>query len=315
MEGQEALLATARALEIDRVAAEVVSRLEAQGISTILIKGATLATWLYDDGTARPYVDSDVLVPPDRFGDAVKVLGQIGFRPDALIGAMPDHGVPHAEPFSRPGDGAHLDLHRTLSGASAAPAAVWEMLDAACENGNVGGSAVRVPTLPARAMLCAFHAAQHGVESAKPLEDLSRAVDHASLDTWGEAANLAAGVGGVPALAAGLRLTASGSELADRLDLPSERLLQPAATPHSRGRIAYGFERLAREKSLFGKAALLAREAFPPPAFMRWWSPLARRGGLGLIAAYGRRLVWLTLQAGPSFAEWRRDRHSRQPDL
>jgi len=310
--GRDMLLATARALEVDRITAEVTTSLAGHGVQAILLKGATVATWLYDDGTPRSYVDSDVLVPPDRFADAVAVLRQRGFTADRPSGPLPDHGVPHAEPFSRSTDAAQVDLHRTVSGASAPPEAIWALLADACVPGQVGGAEVQVPNIAARAMLCAFHAAQHGPEVAQPLEDLRRAVDREPLETWREAARLAASVGGVPSLASGLRLTPAGSVVADRLGLPSERLVQLASTPRAPARIAYGFERLSREKGAIAKGTLLAREAFPSPDFMRWWSPLARRGTAGLVAAYGRRLLWLAAQAGPSYHAWRRDQPDRR---
>jgi hypothetical protein len=70
-------------------------------------------------------------------------------------------------------------------------------------------------------------------------------------------------------------------------------------------------ERLHRTRGARARAGLLLREALPSPEFMRWWSPLARHGRLGLAAAYGRRWLWLLAHAGPSVRTWRRAR--REP--
>ena len=70
---------TALALAIDAVTAQVVTALRANGIRPLLLKGPSIAGWLYGDGAARPYGDSDLLVasgerspdtripPPRRF--------------------------------------------------------------------------------------------------------------------------------------------------------------------------------------------------------------------------------------------------------
>ncbi|MDQ4145916.1 MAG: nucleotidyltransferase family protein, partial [Actinomycetota bacterium] len=73
------LVAAARALRLDRVAGITVDRLRAAGVPSILLKGATIATWLYDDGHPRPYRDVDLLVSPLDAERAKEVLGKLGF--------------------------------------------------------------------------------------------------------------------------------------------------------------------------------------------------------------------------------------------
>jgi hypothetical protein len=302
-----ALLATARALETDRVTAEVVSRFAQLGIDALLIKGPTLATWLYADGDVRPYVDSDLMVPPDAFQRAEAALVDLGFQIDpAEPDTLPDHGIPHAETFRRAGSPA-IDLHRAPSGASVAPSTAWKVLSEHSESMLIGGLDVRVPTPPARALICAFHAAQHGSGVAKPLEDLRRAVACPKA-IWDEAVEIAARLGGIPSLVVGLRMTPAGAALADELGLPSARLAESAISPDSRARLALGFDRLAQQQGIRAKAFMLMNELFPEPDFMRWRSPLARRGPFGLVMAYVRRAGWLFTRLGASVALWRRDR-------
>ena len=40
------------------------------------------------------------------------------------------------------------------------------------------------------------------------------------------------------------------------------------------------------------KLTTVTGELFPQPEYMRWWSPLARRGKLGLTIAYIWRPLW-----------------------
>jgi hypothetical protein len=55
---------------------------------------------------------------------------------------------------------------------------------------------------------------------------------------------------------------------------------------------------------------MLGRKVLPSPAWMREWTPLARRGPLGLIAAYGYRQLWLARHGPPALVGWLRARRS-----
>jgi hypothetical protein len=48
------------------------------------------------------------------------------------------------------------------------------------------------------------------------------------------------------------------------------------------------------------RARYVASRAFPSPAAMRAWSPLARRGRFGLAAAYVWRVPWLATRLVPA---------------
>ena len=45
----------------------------------VLLGGAAISTWLYDDGAPRGYNDVDLLVVPDRWPAAEAVLRDLGF--------------------------------------------------------------------------------------------------------------------------------------------------------------------------------------------------------------------------------------------
>jgi hypothetical protein len=144
------------------------------------------------------------------------------------------------------------------------------------------------------------------------MRDLELALEHLPDELWTEAAAVAAELDATAGFATGLRMLPSGRELAERLGIEStgsvDSLLRVAQVP-----LAHGFEELATTPGLRAKLAVLRGELFPNPAFMRWWSPLASRGRLGLAAAYAWRPFYLALKAGPGFVAWRRARRTAEP--
>jgi hypothetical protein len=276
------------------------------GIEAILLKGPTLARWLYDHVSMRPYVDSDLLVPPGEIGRAEEILGSLGFE-HAPLDDIP-HDLPwHAHAWVRGRDGASLDLHRTLIGPAAEPGVVWSVLSGQTERMEVAGTEVNVLVKPARALHVALHAAQDG-GLAKPLEDLRRAVDRLPVAGWEEARALAERLQATPALAAGLRLLPAGEVLAEQLGLPVDGPTSVRLRASGAPRSALSLEWLARTPGVRGKALYATRKLFPPAEFMRAWSPLASRGRLGLSVSYVWRLRWLLGAAGPAIRTWWRAR-------
>lgn len=306
------LVATARSLAIDGMTAEVLAALENARIPAIVLKGPSFADWLYDDGAPRAYNDSDLLVAPADFTAGERVLESLGFvRGENLDD--PGRFLSHAEPWRRPSDGALVDLHRTLTHVrGVAPEAAWLELSGWTEPFRVGEASGLVLNVPARALLVALHAAHHGPSTAKPIEDLGRALERVADESWAGAATLARQLDAEEAFANGLRMHPAGAELAERLDLPSSPLARLASERQSRARMAAGVERLVRAPGLWGKLALARRELLPSAEFLRWSSPLARRGRLGLAVAYLERPLVLAWKAPASVLAWRRLRRGRE---
>jgi hypothetical protein len=282
-----------RNLAIDLLAAEIVAAFDREGIASLVLKGPVLAAWLYPN-ELRPYGDADLMVAPGDWERAVGVLGRLGFA---------DHLGPLEHPrmesfastaFLRGED--NLDLHCTVHGLDGDPGQIWESFLAGSEKEEIGGTELRVPGRAALALHVGLHAAHH-VEG-KPLEDLRRAIGRADEDTWRGALELARRLDGLPTFASGMRLLPEGAELIRRLGVEDEvrsarheirfegvptaegidALLRPGLGPGERIRIVFG-------------------ELFPRPEFMRWWSPLARRGRLGLLLSYPRRWLYLVAKA------------------
>lgn len=301
----QAALVSARILAADAVTAEVVAEFKHRGIRALLLKGASHATWLYD-GEARPYGDADLLVSPGAFDVAEEILRSLGFELRDTGVEPPARGLPYARTWTRTADLVDVDLHRTLSGAGAAPEGVWAALSTRTETIPIHSVDVEVLGAPGRLLLVVLHAWHHGPGRPKTAEDLRRAISRVSSATWHEAAALAERLDALPAFVGGLRLLPEGRELSQGLRLPSADLVEYATRPGSSTRVTLGIERLAQARGVRQKGRLLLREGLPDPSFLRWWSPLARRGRLGLLTAYVWRLVWLAWQAPASYRAWRR---------
>jgi len=297
-------LAVARSLLADATTYEVTTAFRRANIRSILLKGPTIATWLYEHVSMRPYVDSDLMIAVGDLDRAEEVLAALGFEQEPISASTRfddiPHGLPwHAHNWVRWRDGAGLDLHRTLIGAAAEPEEVWRVLSAQTVGMQIGDLEVEALPEPARAVHVALHAAQDG-GLRKPLQDLERAIDRLPIEGWEQAARLAERLDAAPAFAAGLRLLRAGERLASQLGLPAEAplsvRLRASGAPHS----ALSLEWLTRIHGIRSKALYAFQKAFPPKAYMRAWSPLTERG---LAAAYVHRVLWLISATG-SAVRW-----------
>jgi hypothetical protein len=295
--------ATAHCLEVDRITAEVLEAFRDAGIRAILLKGPAVATWLYADGAPRPYGDSDLLISAAQLPVAEELLAQLGFEQ-----YLDDRDTPGwkqaGHHWQRSRDGADVDLHTSLVGAHVSRDGLWERLTRDTATMRVGGTTAEVLALPGRAFHVAIHAAHHGVDRARSLEDLDRAVSVVDEPTWRAAASLAGELEAMPAFATGLRLTLAGRELADRLEVSEEATVEATLLAASQPQAAMAWEQLAQAQGARTRASILMRKLMPTTRFMRAWSPLARRGGLGLAVAYAWRPFWLIAKAGPGFVAW-----------
>ncbi|MGH2993017.1 MAG: nucleotidyltransferase family protein [Solirubrobacterales bacterium] len=279
----------------------------------MLLKGPSIATWLYRDGAARPYVDSDLLVAAGSYSQARDVLRELGFRPFGYSWHR------DSETWRRRRDATIVDLHRSLIGISAPPDTAWEELATDTDTLRVGGIDVDVLRVPARALHVALHAAEHGGDVWHPLEDLARALRVANDDVWHEAAAVARRIDAVPAFAAGLRFHPAGVRLAERLELPDERPPAVAVRAGPDVPVAITLEHLTSEQPLRARARLLLRALVPPPRYLRHWSTMRmsawpaalRRGPLGLILAYLWRPIWILLRLPRAFIAVRRARRDQ----
>jgi hypothetical protein len=299
------LVAAAVNLAVDGTATEVLGDLQGAGVPCILLKGPALAEWLYGLDSTRFSVDVDLLVAPAQLGAAESVLGALGYVPLAPHVRASDRPR-YARVWHRESGGVNVDLHTTLAGVGRSGDETWSVLSGETEEIELGRVRAQVLAPGARSLHVALHAAKHGSRAGKHLEDLRRALDLLPLDVWREAAALAVLLDAVPAFTTGLGLVPEGGELAGHLGLSADTSVEVALRAQTAPPLALGLEWFSTLPGPRAKARFVVGKLFPPAAFMRRWSPLARRGPLGLAAAYAYRPVWLLLKLGPALRTWRR---------
>jgi hypothetical protein len=295
-------LAVLQTLIVDEAAAEVTDALNVRRIESILLKGPSIARRLYDSAEVRSYVDVDLLVSPEKMGDAAATVASLGFNPLASDGDLDPHRPVHAREFRR--GPVSVDLHRTLSGCTMADDIVWSSFAEHTEAVEISGVRVRVPTAGALALIVVLHAAHNGPRTPKPLADLSHALERLDDAAWNEAQRLADRVGARAAYAAGLRLLPEGESRAPRVPPTVEVSLRASGAPP----LSLGLDWLLRTRGLRAKTALVKHVLLPPRGALMTWRPLARRGRTGLIAAYASQPFWLMRHALPSLLAVRRAR-------
>lgn len=105
----------ARQVRLERMLIDVVEYLRAVGdVELIVLKGVALAHTAYSSPELRPSSDADVLVPNDRFVEALQLLVSNGAQR-----VLPERRRGFDERFAKDVplwiDGLPLDLHRTLA--------------------------------------------------------------------------------------------------------------------------------------------------------------------------------------------------------
>ena len=302
-------LLAVRNLAIDQLAAEIAGAFAAEGIETLVLKGPVLAEWLYP-GEVRPYGDADLMVAPHDWGAAAAILCRLGFADYLGPMAHPRMESFASTAFLRGED--NLDLHCTLHGLDGDPEQIWSSFEANAGRQVIGGTELRVPGRAALLLHIGLHAAHHA--AGKALEDLRRAITRAEEDLWREALDLANLLEGTPAFATGLRLLPEGAELARRLGIEDSVRSTRHEIGYRRVPTAEGIDALLQPGAGIRLRTLtVVNELFPRPQFMRWWSPLARRGPLGMVASYPWRWIWLLAHAPRGLLAVRRARrHPRR---
>lgn len=294
-------LRIAQSLAMDGHSAELVWSLTEKGVRCILLKGPSLA-WLY--GGARTYTDTDLLISETNISSAEGVLEEAGFRQVHLL-SLPYDRPWHALTWAR-ADGWTVDLHRTLIGIGVSAEQVWTILSEKTATQVIGGRRIEVLSDPAMALHVALHAAQHGIRVGRPLEDLTRALVKIPFDAWRGAVVMAARLDATDAFAAGLRLTRQGEILASDLGLPPNASVHVALRSSTAPPLSLGFDWLATIDGNVARIKFLRHKLLPSKSFMWDWSPLARRGRMGLWMAYFARPFWIAARLIPAFRAWRR---------
>ncbi len=299
--------AVAWSLRLDVAAAEAVARLRGAQIPSILLKGLTIASWLYNDGTPRPYGDVDLLVPVADFTAAELALGDLGYV-DPLAGAAACEVGLYEKVLCDPA-GVCVDLHHRILGVTDPPGRCWDVLSRYRSPLEiVCGTVVDVLDLPARTAHLALHAAQNGLADTKAVEDLRRGLAQVPESLWLQAHAVAQELGAEEAFGAGLRLLPAGRTLADALALPAVRSVELRLRIASASQKALTIDRIARTPGVFPKLAMVARKLFPTVAYLKDQYESARHGRGGRMRARALHFWRAAVDLPGAVREWRRGR-------
>lgn len=296
------LLLLGNNLRVDTITTEVMNVLAACQIRGILLKGPTLG-WLYEPDQARGYSDTDILIDPENVPRAEKVLSGLGFetlpwiegdRPWTVWGWVRDR------------DGAVVEIHRSLPGIGADFRSAWQVLQQETSPMELRGRTIETLSLTGKLLFIGLHALDHRAKADKPLMDVDLATEKVRLDEWRKAASLAQQLDAIPAFAAGLRRTRNGADLAKKLELPEADSIEVALRDPSVSAYARGLDWLASVPGVRKKFSLIVHKTIPPPEYIRWWFPAARRNPWMLGLAYVWRPFWLLWKGGSALVWWLR---------
>jgi hypothetical protein len=306
------LAAAARTLVLDRLTAAAADTLDAAGIPFLLLKGPAVADAFYDATEFRGYQDVDLLVPADRYADAVHRLVEAGWHRPQEHWSLEELAISGENLIFRAPEGpVQLDLHHSFHGVRR-PEAAWSVLAADPRRLQVGERSVPAPSLPVQGLLAALHAST-GTAGSHSHEDLRRAVQRLPVEDWQAAVGMARRLGAEGAVAEALRLVIPDSPLLRRLDLTEAEDIEVQARQSTVGPYAYTWYRIRAVGSLRGRLAMLLLKIFPTPAFARMQTLMAGEK-LPLPLWYLRRWLRLARVAVPVLQEARRLARRRRPD-
>jgi hypothetical protein len=157
--------------------------------------------------------------------------------------------------------------------------------------------------------MVALHAARHA-DLPRPAEDLRRAVQVASRETWGEAAELARRLQALDGFSAGLRTLPTGVKLAEAVGVQPPRSTRAVLLTQSPPPGADGLDALVTARSVRAGVELVARTFVPTRRWMRASTALGRRGGPWLGLAYAWHPVGVLARLPAAVRAWWRARRS-----
>ena len=301
---------------MDGDTAQVLESFERAGVHALLLKGPSIACWLYDHATERPYFDCDLLVEPVDYDAAEQELRSLGYVPLLDRWGLPAWWYGHAVPWTHPGGRASVDLHRTLIGVGVDHATTWSVLSADADEILVGGHRASCLGLPARGRCTS--------PSTRPSTAPAASRPRTSSGRWPWATtSCGSGRRRSPVSSTRRRRSSRGCGSPRRVhgSPPAWLCLMLA-----RSRPSCGRPRLPRSPSASsswrgrprcGRARRLCGATSRPSARLLMGSdPRAATGWRRPVWAYMRRLAWLARHAPRGFLVWyrvdRSVRHSRR---
>ncbi|MFP5373265.1 MAG: nucleotidyltransferase family protein [Actinomycetes bacterium] len=303
---------TVMSMLVDEACRTVTRRLTDAGQPFLVLKGATIATWLYADPAERTYGDLDLLVPPADEAAVVELLGDVGFEP--LLRADTAHVLSPEEQPLRNRHGVDVDLHIALKGVRLAPEKAWEILSASTVPWNWAGCTVPALAPHARAMHLALHVAQGGLADAKAAADLRLGLARLEHPTWEAARDLAGELQALDAFTAGLAALPEGREPARRLGLAALSDVEYQMRAASVFKPAVKLERLLADQSWPQRLATARAHLFPSADGLRMLDPVGTTTRWGLARARVRHPFRVLARGVKATRERQRFRRTRPVD-
>lgn len=160
-----------RALGQAAALGRILAALRAAGVDTLVVKGLALSQMLYGTHDLRPAVDIDLLVAPDRAGEAHRILLACGYVP---LRAVPVGELARlTKDALYRGEGGTVELHwRLMRNRFVLP---WAFETLWAERETVSALGIDMPTLsrPRYAVFLALHGVHHGWERLRWLADVA----------------------------------------------------------------------------------------------------------------------------------------------
>lgn len=299
-------------LLLDGTCRRVVPHLEAAGFRPILLKGHTIAAWLYPDPSERVYGDLDILVPPACEDAVIRSLEELGFR--ALLDPRMLRTSSTEEQPLRDGNGVVIDLHTAIKGVRLDPQRAWEIFDELTVPWNWAGTQVRALAPSARALHLSLHVAQRGLVDVKAAQDLALGLAVLDRSLWEEAARLADTLNATAAFAAGLMLLPEGSRLLDDLGVtpPTDRETRMRAAAASTS--AVFLERAMSATTWPQRVRVIRGRMFPSAEWLRLFEPERTRTRRGLLWTRITRPLQVISRLPAAFVERRAFRPPAGPE-
>ena len=256
-------------------------------VDCLLLKGASFAQWLYDDGS-RTSVDVDLLVRHRDLDRAATALSESDWVRTGLVDdEVEHHAVAWRHPILQT-----VDLHHTLVGVGVDHDTLWRAFTADRVVIPVRGEDVDVLGAAARCLHVALHLAQDSHAREKKQRDLRLALAKEDLEVWRNAAALADTLEATAAFVAGLRTQERGRAVADALGLRPRSDVEVALRLGGDRSGAVALHRW-RRRSPAARMGEVWRRLWPSGDFLRdWWPPAARGPGWMVVARF-RRMAWV----------------------
>ena len=263
----------------------------------MVLKGCSLAAWLYDSPALRPMCDADIMVPGDRVEEAVQRVRELGYRDEQpeMGGGLAHDASHHVKLVSREWHASAVEIHWTLLGSPGdwrSPPMDWfwrhteawrppSDLQKSEEADSLGGMVVQLDPTAMLLHLAAHLVLGHGEADGRLLwlYDIHLLVEKAGdrVD-WEEAAERACDFSWGPALATALEQSRDsfGTTVDDALiaqfsatvDRRSSRFVEIKNQP-VQTRLLWNLQHLGAKNWPLRVRMLLAL-LFPSPAYIRW---------------------------------------------